>query len=572
MKNVLLLCMSAITASKVSENQYTYTLQNGKENDEIWGFTTNEAPMRYVLKQIAPYKLDRIIIICSKKVQDGFIKTEDCNAVGKEVNNKKRESFKGSIERLFPNENKIKPIDYYKKMVELETKGFGYIPEYKEIPIPDNPKDTDIAEAVIDAVKNVMEFPEENNQNKDIHLYIDYNGGPRYVAFMQVVLAQFLKTRQVHLEQIITMNFENKENDKVPIQNLLSIFDSTNLIGKVNEYINYGRIEGLEEYFAKAESEEIKELLKTMKVFSNNLQICRTDYIVSHKQELSDKLDKFVRKIEEEKQDKQTGKNTYEQLFAYVIKDIQQEFQPLLTGKLPDIIKWCIDKGYIQQALTFCSEELPQYLWDEGIFKAKNEEEYDGFLKKIREVQSAIRENKNRTRDNQIEIERKIKNAVNDVGKYFPQGSENKKSGQYAYRWMINYLQHLQEPNYKKILSRIGQNSVCEIRGKYKQEKESLEERFKQVNFLKKYIQQEDRYLKVRDSIASQMATIFWHYEQGRIQTKISTENKELLEEIIFTYFIMKKQRNATNHADGESDGFEYSEICSILNHLVELL
>ena len=47
-----------------------------------------------------------------------------------------------------------------------------------------------------------MEFPDKDN---DIHLYIDYNGGPRYVAFMQVVLAQFLKTRNVQLEQIITM-------------------------------------------------------------------------------------------------------------------------------------------------------------------------------------------------------------------------------------------------------------------------------------------------------------------------------------------------------------------------------
>lgn len=35
------------------------------------------------------------------------------------------------------------------------------MPEYKEIPISDNPEDTEVAEAVINAVNNVMEFPDK---------------------------------------------------------------------------------------------------------------------------------------------------------------------------------------------------------------------------------------------------------------------------------------------------------------------------------------------------------------------------------------------------------------------------
>ena len=589
MKNVLLLCMSAIAENRMMENQYIYTLDNGKEKDDIWGFTTNEAPMRYVLKNIAPHKLDRIIIICSDKVTNGVIKKENCNTTsstkGAKHGSKEILSFKENIERLFPKKAEIKLLDYYKKLVELEIKEHGYtpeydyIPDYKEIRISDNPEDTEIAKAVIAAVENVMEFPEENsdkesnpNEDKDIHLYIDYNGGPRYVAFMQVVLAQFLQTRQVHLEQIITMNFENKKDGKIAIQNLLSIFDSTNLIGRVNEYINYGRIEGLEEYFSKAQSEEIKDLLNAMKVFSNNLQLCRTGYIMGHTQELSDKLDKFVKGIEEESKANSREKNTYEQLFAYIAKDIQQEFQPLLTGKLPDIIKWCVDKGYIQQALTFCSEELPQYLWDEGIFKAKDESEYDDFLKKMREVQKIMEENKNRAESDKIKIEKKIKKAVGSISQYFTKGCEDKMSDRYAYRWFVNYLQHLEKLNYREILSSIGRASACEIMETYEQKKEKLEERFNQVNYLKQYMQNEERYQEARQNIASQMAKIFWQYENGRIQTTISDTRKEVLEEIIFTYFFMKGQRNATNHADGRTDGFEYAEICGILNHLVEIL
>lgn len=248
MKNVLLLCMSAIKEEGIKENQYVYALGDGKKQGEVWGFVTNEAPMRYVMKMVFPNKLDRIVIICSDEVSNRKIEISKCNESGKEVGTQRRDSFQEKIQKLFLGKKEFKLVDYYKKLVELETEDYDYVPEYKEIPISDNPEDTEVAEAVINAVNNVMEFPDKDN---DIHLYIDYNGGPRYVAFMQVVLAQFLKTRNVQLEQIITMNFGNKQNGKVPLQNLLSIFDSTNLIGSINEYINYGRIKGLKEYFKK---------------------------------------------------------------------------------------------------------------------------------------------------------------------------------------------------------------------------------------------------------------------------------------------------------------------------------
>lgn len=584
MRNVLLLCMSKIDEGKIKENQYIYTLSNGKREDKIWGFTTNEAPVKYIIKDINSRKkeesdkLDRIIIICSDEVKNRWIEVEKCN----NEKERKRDNFKEKIEKLFPGKCEIKLTEYYKKIVELETKKYNYEPEYIEIPISDNPEDKEVAKAVIEAVKNVMEFPASGinkgeAQKSDIHLYIDYNGGQRYVAFMLVVLAQFLKTRQVNLEQIITMNYENKEDDKIPIQNLLSIFDSTNLIGKVNEYINYGRIEGLKEYFKKAHSSEIDKLLEQMEKFSNNLQLCRTGYIMNHARELSERLDEFVQEMKKEAQGEK--KNTYEQLFTYVIEDIQKEFQLLLTGKLPDIIKWCVDKGYIQQALTFCSEQLPQYLWNEGIFKAADEREYDNFLKVVRAVQRKVEDNKNKSDNDKEKVDKKLKNAVNSVSRYFPKGCEDKESDRYAYHWFVNYLQHLEKPNYQTILKESKSETDYDVmqqkekNRKNEEMKKELEEKLNQLEFLKKYFNDEENYKIVRNNLTPKMVNIFWNYQKGGIRSTIIYQNEQtVLEEIIFTYFILKGQRNATNHADGQNDGFEYSEICKILNHLVELL
>lgn len=586
MRNVLLLCMSKIDETKIKENQYIYTLSNGKREDKIWGFTTNEAPVKYIIKDIDSRKkeesdkLDRIIIICSDEVKNRWIEVEKCN----NEKERKRDNFKEKIEKLFPGKCEIKLTEYYKKIVELETKKYNYEPEYIEIPISDNPEDTEVAKAVIEAVKNVMEFSDEGinkgeNQKSNIHLYIDYNGGPRYVAFMQVILAQFLKTRHVELEQIITMNFDNKEDEKIPIQNLLPIFDSTNLIGKVNEYINYGRIEGLKEYFKNACSNEIDKLLEQMEKFSNNLQLCRTGYIMSHAQELSEQLDEFVQGMKKENQEDDKKENTYKQLFTYVIEDIQKEFQLLLTGKLPDIIKWCVDKGYVQQALTFCSEQLPQYIWNEGIFKAADEREYDNFLKVVRAVQRKVEDNKNKSDNDKEKVDKKLKNAVNSVSRYFPKGCEDKESDRYAYHWFVNYLQHLEKPNYQTILKESKSETDYDVmqqkekNRKNEEMKKELEEKLNQLEFLKKYFNDEENYKIVRNNLTPKMVNIFWNYQKGGIRSTIIYQNEQtVLEEIIFTYFILKGQRNATNHADGQNDGFEYSEICKILNHLVELL
>lgn len=114
------------------------------------------------------------------------------------------------------------------------------------------------------------------------------------------------------------MNFGNKQNGKVPLQNLLSIFDSTNLIGSINEYINYGRIKGLKEYFKKAQNKEINKLLDVMEEFSNNLQLCRTSNIMESAGALSEEFETFINKAELEEQSKKD--NTYTQLFRYVIK------------------------------------------------------------------------------------------------------------------------------------------------------------------------------------------------------------------------------------------------------------
>ena len=62
-------------------------------------------------------------------------------------------------------------------------------------------------------------------QGNDVDLYIDYNGGPRNVAFMVLSISNLMKIREVNTKEIMSMNFDNPGKNGIPIQRMASIFE-----------------------------------------------------------------------------------------------------------------------------------------------------------------------------------------------------------------------------------------------------------------------------------------------------------------------------------------------------------
>ena len=47
-------------------------------------------------------------------------------------------------------------------------------------------------------------------------------------------------------------------------------------------------------------------------------------------------------------------------MFDQVITVLRREYDLLLSDcSKPDIIRWCVNKGFLQQAMTLCTEWLP---------------------------------------------------------------------------------------------------------------------------------------------------------------------------------------------------------------------
>lgn len=514
MKNVLLLCMSPLS-SKAKINKYTYESKKGTQFIE--GVMTNEAPTKAVIGLLEEKgdsnRLDKVVMICSDAVK----KTIELDKDNKNLQNLKQVDINECMEDSH--------IELYKKLInsyakEINSSYINSLIKYETVGIADFTEADDVSKSVIEAANKVSEAGEQ------VNLFIDFNGGQRYVAFMILAIANLMKIRQVNIEQIMTMNYDNKVDGITPIQNMESVFSSFDLIAGINEYINYGRIKTLRSYFKPSSNKEIKEILAKMEEFSNNLQLCRTGYVMSHRNELLQMLKEYSEKKRETE-----VLDTYEQLFEYVVNDILTGYEGLLTGDLPDIIKWCVGNDFIQQALTFTSEEMPGYFWESGLFKASSSEEaaYDKFLRKVYDPSSE---------------------EYKSQRQYYRK-KHSKNSSKYAYEWMINYL-----PQTNK--ARINKNESDNIR--------------KELRNLNKN--------KIKDSKVLEKATkyaapLIWHTKQRNGRAVCGRNGEILFKEVIILYFALKEQRNLTNHADGETgeaDSWSYEYLCEVLVKLCNAL
>lgn len=582
--NVLFACLSMLNTGNMKIRDYSD--ENG---NIVQGIMTNEAPARATIDLLNQkgQKLDRIVVICSQSVREKKLDMEAKNRSGETLREllgkmiEKDEEAAGQRNQdapmhweLFGGGEHIQPTTYeiYQELINCHARSVdpSYSSDiYRQVKIDDDPKDDSISETVIEAATEIT------NADEPIHLYIDYNGGQRYIALMMLAIANLMKNRSVNIEQIMTMNSNSlgDPNAIIPIQNknMESIFDSFDLVSGINEFINYGRITGLTKYFDKPDSQdkERKEILDKMKEFSDNLQLCRTDNIMDslaaydkykhnpeeHKQEkvLWIMLDEYVKNHKSDK-----NKDSYAFLFYYVIEDILNGYDKVRNGELPEIIEWCIDHDFVQQALTFCSEEMPGYFWRSGIFKASPDEkrEYDRFLEKIHTVEGQ-------------------KSCPSLKNKY--RVAHEDGSSKYAYEWMTYYLPFSATRDKESYALLLADEDDSYKFGPEKKDREATQkELLSLINNNPKLFHPDGVPLdgkQIENSVKA-AASLVWQVRQRRRVSSTISDNKLKIKKILIFYQLLKTQRNKTNHADDTDDECIWScaQICYVLKGLVRTL
>lgn len=223
-----------------------------------------------------------------------------------------------------------------------------------------------------DIIAKVMSADDTREHNAVLHA--DITGGIRYANMMMLSVMRLMEYSGIRVEKIFYADYF-----KHRVSSTRDVYRSFALISGVDEFVKYGSVRAIEEYFSddhatvskletRESSIELDNLLCAMHEFSDTIRICRTTRIEKNLQDLRDTLSAFLCKPD---------KTLREDFFAALMRRLQSEYGALLAQEKKrrlDIIRWCRRKEFLQQATTLCTEWLPGYFVENGIYYTDSED------------------------------------------------------------------------------------------------------------------------------------------------------------------------------------------------------
>lgn len=209
----------------------------------------------------------------------------------------------------------------------------------------------EMAEAIRDFMKRKSWQPE------DVALHADFTGGFRHASMMMLSVMQLLKYYGIRTTAVLYSNRNEQQ-----VENVTDIYRMFNLISGADEFINFGSTREITAYMEGSEQTlETKRLLQTMCDFTDAVRICRTGKIAPLARELQTALKDF---------EKAGAVSLQEKIFLRILAIFKMEYGSLLKKDFTklDIIRWCVEKGYLQQSMTLCSEWIPEEIVASHIF------------------------------------------------------------------------------------------------------------------------------------------------------------------------------------------------------------
>ena len=197
-----------------------------------------------------------------------------------------------------------------------------------------------IADAVTDFAKKCAA--------SKVVVHADMTGGFRHASMLMLSIIQLLRYRGVETGEVLYSDPASRE-----VYRMTEIQRMFTLITGADEFVKFGSVEALNEYFGTEPPPAVKDLLEAMNRFAEAIKICRTNAIEGELKNLGEHIKNFR---------EHPDRDLKSELFAKIIDTIEQEYGKLIdeAATRPEIIRWCMRKGFWQQAMTLCTEWLPE--------------------------------------------------------------------------------------------------------------------------------------------------------------------------------------------------------------------
>lgn len=317
-RNIMLAFVSPVKKSSLDEPT-TYPDLSGRP---YTGIQTNEAAIVYANRA---FSLDRLFVVASDYVQDNIVPENS--------------EF-----------GRVTHLEYLQKRLAKED---NHLKECMNIiPYHDSIDMDEALRGITDISRAIMSYAKAHN-GETITLFVDMTGGYRYASMMMLVVMQLLRYDEIQTGHVFYTDFTKKR-----VTDATSLERVFELVSGAAEFVNFGSVESLMDYFGDVEREpspQLQKLLQAMQEFSDAIKICRTRMIKGTLHDLNEAIQAFRC---------QHGDGLEETLFSSIIEVIEREYSSLIRSDADDIsiIRWCAQKGFLQQTMTLCTEWLPAYL------------------------------------------------------------------------------------------------------------------------------------------------------------------------------------------------------------------
>lgn len=366
--NVMLLTMSTLPPVSTVN---TYVIVEDNEEFIYKGLSQLEPHTKHVIAHLAQQKLrlDRIVILASEKTRTevpsnwygetaiSFFEKRIRKFVGEEI---QLENIEKSDPLSDKAEKKIEKSLYQNHMpefivVKMENELFFW-----------------------EAVQKIL----GDNRDREIHLYMDMQGGDRNAVSQLNAIVTLLECQKVTIYGRYANDYEPKKPEPLHhIRDASEEYRTYELITAMEIFTMYGWGDKLENYFGRmnGSSKEAK-LLKAIKQASSAISICNVE-----------KFDLAVREISDLRSEFESSEEITQ--LSVVYENIKEEYKPLFDTKYRYVeqIRWCMKKNFMQQALTIFESKMPYEFVHSGmVYYLEKGQDKDIFFNKCEEIYNQL--------------------------------------------------------------------------------------------------------------------------------------------------------------------------------------
>lgn len=211
-------------------------------------------------------------------------------------------------------------------------------PAVSVIPVPYE-EGQDFGEAVIPAVLT--------HANKDDEIFLEVTGGFRNANMHLLLLSRALSYKGVQTVAAVYSNLARKE-----IQDVSQIVELFEFVGGMQELTSFGSVKTLRNYYSRRKAagwpgdDAIDDLLAAVSNLVETITLCRTNLVESAMEQFNTAL--------------RAAGDCSDPLMRALLSVFREKFGKKLTT--PGLIKWCVQNGMIQQALTIYKERIPAHI------------------------------------------------------------------------------------------------------------------------------------------------------------------------------------------------------------------